>query len=189
MPGLGLAQNVGIGTTAPAERLDVNGNIQIPSTNEYKYDGAKTGYVSVPPAAFGFAPLSATAAFLSGGTTGAFRYVLGGTTGNAAFLLAPIYLPDGARITRYVLYVYDNDATYDVYGNIYRINLATNTINNLSSTNVTSGTPLTTTVSADLSSVVDNAVYAYYVRFVTSENSSNLRLHGARVTYTVTKVD
>lgn len=31
--------NVGIGTTSPANKLDVNGNINVPSTNFFRYDG------------------------------------------------------------------------------------------------------------------------------------------------------
>ncbi|QIX61911.1 hypothetical protein HER32_12245 [Hymenobacter sp. BT18] len=189
VPALGMAQNVGIGTTTPAERLEVSGNIQIPAANDFKYDGERVGYVSVPAIAFTYAPFGSTTAYLTGTTTGTYRYVAGGSYGNSAHLFAPVYLPNGARITRYTVYVYDNDASYELYGNLYRINLATNVITNIGSTSLTNGTPLNTTILADVSSVVDNAVYAYYVRFNTVENASSLRLLGARITYAVMKVE
>jgi len=48
----GSSGNVGVGTTTPSEKLEVQGNITIPPTMSYKYTGNKTITVSYPAASF-----------------------------------------------------------------------------------------------------------------------------------------
>lgn len=188
-PALALAQNVGIGTTTPAERLEVTGNVQIPGTSDYKYGTAKTCYKQVPPVAFTYVPTGFSTAFLVGPAAGESRYLIEGNTGVAGFLVAPLDLPDDAVVTQVVLYVYDNSSSYDVFGNLYQIITTSSNVINLAQTGTTSGTPGGTSLSVSLNAVVDNATSAYYLRFNTYENTSLLRIRGARITYTVLKAD
>jgi hypothetical protein len=103
-------------------------------------------------------------------------------------MVAPVNLPDGATITGLSVYVFDNDTTYDVSASLYQTN-ATSTVLNVGTTNSSSGAPGYVTLTATANSVVDNSHYSYYIRFVTVENNTALRIHGAKVTYTVSKAD
>ncbi len=183
---------VGIGTLAPSERLEVVGNVEIPPTNRYRYAGAKVEYKSIPAAAFTYTPGLTTTGYMGGFGSGNARWVFGGTTGTTTYFQAPLQLPDGANITNIEIYVWDNDATYEMYGELQRIALGATTVLTLATT-PTSGTAFASagviTLAAPAIATVDNQNYGYYLNIVTKENTNNMRIYGAQVIYTVDKVD
>jgi hypothetical protein len=185
----GRAQSVGIGTSAPTEALEVVGNVKIPAANDYRYATARTGYVSLPAVAF----TPAGTGQLAGSASGGFgRWISNGTVGTTAYLYAPVSLPDGAVVRNFSLYVLDNDDTYNVSGGLYRTGIVPSAASStLGTTAATAGRPglVSLGLPAPISEVVDNSRYAYFVRFATSEANLNLVIVGARVEYTVTRVD
>src|ERR1043165_1993857 len=186
--------NVGIGSTTPSQKLEVNGNIAIPGTGSYMYSTAKTKYLSIPSSAFVLESVqlvSGNGISLAGYGSGQARWVQGGSTTTDAFLFAPVYLPDGAIITALAIYAYDATTTDEVYAELYGVangSIASPTA--IASTN-TSGAAFNTgaiTLNAtSLNLTVDNNANSYYLRFKTKEANNNLRLYSAKITYTVTK--
>lgn len=180
--------NVGIGSINPSSKLEVVGDVEIPSANNYTYSTAKTNYVSLSPNAF--TSLSTTAT-LTGPATGNSRYFLTGSTGALDYLYADVQLPHGAVVTEVAANVLDSDVTYDVDVDFVRKNLGGSTIIGvLATTASTTGSGGAQSIStAPLSITIDNSSFAYYLTFNTRQNTSNLRIMGVRITYTVTQAD
>ena len=184
--------NVGIGTNAPSERLEVLGNVEIPATNDYKYASAKTQYYSVPGAAFFLENSSACDRAMIGGNI----YTTGGSPATVAYFTAPVYLPHGATVTSVTFYVVDNDATYNTQnGQLWRNDASTFTSYGNSSNMATTAAPgnsaniQASTTSTITNPVIDNQNYTYWLRWGTQQANSNLRLAKVVITYTVTKAD
>ncbi len=98
--------NVGIGTTNPSEKMQVNGNVK---ANSFEYTSSKTFYYSIPPSGF-ISPVHSTVSpgnpsyefFESNGD-----YTLYTNGANYQFV-APVYLPDNATVTGLTVYGIDN---------------------------------------------------------------------------------
>lgn len=185
------AGNVGIGTTAPSEKLEVAGNIEIPATNDYKYSTPKTQIVSVNGAAFAISAALSTSSIVMGNTTYGYGVTLtGGTTGTTRRLVAPVNLPDGAIVTKMDAVILDNSATYTQVVYLYRIDDSPNntplaTINTTNS--ATAQTLSTTTIS---NATINNANYSYYLVYQLQENApTTMALYTVRITYTVANAD
>lgn len=185
--------NVGVGTTVPSQKFEVNGNIAIPAANSYAYTTAKTKYLSLPAAAFNLQSVllvSGSNITLGGYNTGQARWVQGGTAGTEAYLFAPVYLPDGANITAIQAYVYDGSSTDEVSLELHSLANGANTPQSLTQTN-SSGAGFAsgaTTVSVSgVNLTIDNSANLYYLRYKTKEATNLLRLYSVKITYTVTK--
>ncbi|MEP7110151.1 MAG: hypothetical protein ABI760_19300 [Ferruginibacter sp.] len=97
--------NVGIGTSTPAEKLVVAGNIE---ANSFKYASPKILYYSVNEAAF--RPRNTSETAISGlGNGGAYI-----TNGTFYGLAAPVNLPQGAKIIQITIHFYDASATQNL---------------------------------------------------------------------------
>jgi hypothetical protein len=185
--------NVGIGTTvAPTTAmLKVEGDVEIPAANDYSYTTAKTDYFSISSAGFNASPGAATN--LDGFDSGNSRWFVGGTAGLAEFMYAPVHLPNGAIVTQVDFYVDDADATYQVIGRLDRHAFGGTVITNLATT-VGSGAAFATgaatlTDNTIVNATIDNSLYSYFLRFETVQANANLKIYGAKITYTVLKVD
>ena len=192
--------NVGIGSNNPTEELDVEGDIII--DNDYKYESAKTHYISVPAAAFTGPATSQTNGSVSsdwpktsGEAVGRSRWMGDGTGSQENVMVAPVYFPDGAVVTEVKFYVVDQDNAKQVYGRLSRrahtelsavTNMATTPVTGTTSTSSAMRTLTDNTIS---SATIDNSGYTYWLKFHTYEKNYNLRIYGARIKYTVLKAD
>lgn len=187
--------NVGIGLTAPTEKLSVAGNVIIPGTNEYLYTSAKTKQFSMPAVAFRTeAPTNYECTFLSG-----CMYPSGTTPGTATYFLAPVYLPDGATVTTLDAYVVDNDANYNISGVWLWQQPGTvgSTYGNpviMANTGASAGVStviqkLTTTTITN--PIINNNLNSYYVRVGLAQSTTvgDIRLAKVVITYTINKAD
>lgn len=176
--------NVGIGTSTPSEKLEVVGNIEIPAANDYMYASAKTNYSSISPVAF--IPESST--YFRNSVSG-YVHLSGGTFPSTGEIHAPVYLPNGAYITEIRFYLYDNDATYDfIYLQLFRYTM-TSGASSFSSVTIPTGTYALSSYATTPNWTVDNSIYQYMLRIGLPQNSTNHRIYGVRITYTVTNAD
>jgi hypothetical protein len=184
--------NVGVGSSSPSEKLDVEGSIQV--DGDLKYESAKTRYYSVSHAAFDLEE--------KGGSyerrTGDFSeseikrvQVGGGILNTRARLVAPINLPHGATITELDAHVFDNLASYDVTIRLVKQSFSGSDSQASIAMASTSGNPgLTHIVDNTVHEpVVDNKNYSYNLQFDTSENTTMVAMYNVRITYTVTEAD
>ncbi len=185
--------NVGIGQIATSQKLEVNGNVSVPSTANYQYASPKTKYLSLSSSAFALQNsflLSNTGVLLAGFGTGQARWVQGGVAGTDAFLFSNLSLPDGATISSIDLFAYDASATEEMGAELYSLQNGNTTPQLLSGT-TTSGIPfnggVVTLSAVGINQVIDNAANSYYLRIKTKEASNLLRLYSVKITYTVTR--
>lgn len=179
--------DVGIGNTAPAEKLDVEGSIQV--DGDYTYESVKTYHYVMTPA--DFVPTFNTAGRYADGTsTGNAKWMEGGTAGVSGYFYGGIHLPDGATITNIELFYSDNDASQEISALVRRYDLTANNLTTIGSgsSGVANSGGLGSFNMA-MTHVVDNARYGYYIAIETDQNNSNLWLRGAQVKYTVTKAE
>jgi hypothetical protein len=186
--------NIGVGTTSPAEQLDIaSGNVRIAAANDYKYASAKTHYYSVPSYEFSVEGTTYARASIGGDI-----YLGTGTATTVGYLDAPVHLPDGATVTSVTFSVVDNDGTYNLQpGQLWRVDGSTSTSYGNSVQMATIPTPASTnstlvqtcTTSTITSPVIDNQNYSYYLRWGTQQANANMRLVKVYITYTVTKAD
>ena len=192
--------SVGIGVTAPVEKLEVNGNVQIDgTTSEYKYGTTRTRYLSVPSKAF----IPESGNLFAANSIGGQIYAVATNTlplGYTTYFVAPVYLPDGAVVTNLDAYVVDEDATYNIsLAQLWRststVGTAYGNATTMAQTSATTGSNSNIQLLSDNSvntPVIDNQNYLYYVRFggsYTGATPQNIRLSRFVITYTVDKAD
>jgi len=114
--------NVGIGTSTPTEKLDVDGNLKVSQnllaknvaatfveTDEFRYKSPQTRTVMIPATAFvssspGSYPLG-TFFYTPNSSTRipVAVYLAGGSPGTPGYIVAPVSLPESCRITSLTL--------------------------------------------------------------------------------------
>jgi hypothetical protein len=182
--------NVGIGIPTPTARLHVVGPVNL--DGNVNHTGQITlGSVPIIPATQRILSIPAVA-FVP--VTGSFQYQVhwGGTrglvTGDVVNFTAPLELPHGAHVTGVTLYVYDNDPNQDIHMGLFSRDYQ-----------ATSGTLLGEVISSGNSNIVqelniisqftinnDLKTYALTASYTVGANPLNMRIMGARITYTVT---
>jgi hypothetical protein len=179
-----IQNNLGIGVTAPSEKLDISGNAEV--TGEYKYASAKTHYYSVGA---NLLP-NTTNATLYLYPSGNYTYFNSGTAGTTYYATANVNLPDGAIITKFDVWLYDNDGTENASASLLYQTHGVNSSSSVTSLTTSVNNSVAQQVSSGaLSHTVDNSSYAYKIRFDGQGSNSNIRFYSARITYTVTKAD
>jgi hypothetical protein len=186
--------NVGIGSSNPSEKLDVEGSIQI--DGDLTYETVKTRYLMVSHAAFDLEVEGGSYEERIGDNLDPEVkriQVEGGVLNDLARLVAPLNLPHGATITELNALVFDNLASYDVTIRLVKQDFSGPSPSSQTSIAMasTSGTPGLTHIIDDTvhEPVVDNENYCYNLQFDTSENTSFLSLYVVRITYTVSAAD
>tara|TARA_Y100001980_G_C14556802_1_gene350518 strand:+ start:4792 stop:6183 length:1392 start_codon:yes stop_codon:yes gene_type:complete len=186
--------NVGIGTINPPEKLSVSGNIASSDTvkaDVFAYNSEKIKYYSISPREFreyqvNHNPTSTATSFPY--ITGFYYlYGTGGTIGSSVIdLLAPVHLPQGAIIKDISVYLYDNDATYNIYGSyLYGVQLS----NGSAIISPSIGSPTTESTSVQemtyigLNHVVDNSANSYWLYVYMPNAGIGLRIYGAKISY------
>ncbi len=137
--------------------------------------------VVVPGAAFRSDGHTSTTVFFSfsGG------YIRGNTSG---CVMAPVYLPNYARINSIFASIYDNDATNNVWLDFYRLDNYTGTAELIGTVNSTGNSTTIQTPYDYLSSnnLVDYPTYSYYV--ATCMASADHRIYSVRVYFALNRV-
>ncbi len=155
------AQNVGIGTNNPSEKLQVVGNVKADS---FKYAAPRTTYYSIPGAAFR-AERSMDTCLISNGSGGA--YMLSYLSGKR--MIAPVQLPHKTAIKSMTVYAIDWSSADDLEIVFWRKTITGPYFPDNMGTIITSGASsavIPYTVPIDFfanNNVVDNTVYTYYI--------------------------
>ena len=170
--------------------LSTSGNIT--TSGDFNYNFAKTKYVTVSHAAFDMA-MTTTSAHTHYSLSGSSTFIVrtqGGSSLTDCYLSAPIYIPDGAIVTRMDAFMYDGNSTYDVTLKLIRQtwNSSTKTVMAEVSTSGNSGQQTISDTSI-LNNTIDMSGYAYFLFFETKEATTFLGLYNVKITYTVTQAD
>ena len=195
--------NVGIGSSVPAEKLDVEGSIE--ADGEYTYEATKTRVISIPINALNQKKNEASSATsylvhesYVGGYYGesAYCYFKGGSSTKQAVATASVYLPEGAVVNELKVKWFDQNTSYNASLSLERISFSS--INNeqmaIVSTagNAISTSGLVTGIDNTIANAtISNSGYSYYVKMLSREASSTGNMGFAKIviTYSVTKAD
>ncbi len=155
------AQNVGIGTINPTEKLEVTGNVKADSL---KYTIPRTTYYSIPGASFR-AERSTDTFFISVSSGGA--YMVSDLIGKR--MIAPVQLPNKAVMQTMTVHAIDW-STFDdlvvvfyrklISDNFFASNIASLYSSGASGASIAYATPVD---SYAASNVIDNTLYTYYI--------------------------
>jgi hypothetical protein len=165
-----INDSVGIGTNTPTKKFEVIGDGHIHGNLSWL---GKTGYVSVPAAAFDI-----------GGDYGSYINNGNAVWGTIGFL-APVYLPHGATVTKVTFFWMDDNALDEG-----RLSLTQSYMNGAGgnmATLYTSGdspasdSSFTESIS---NSTIDNTTNAYFLHF---HPYTDIELHGVKIEYTFTE--
>ncbi|MEL7145921.1 MAG: hypothetical protein AAFO69_06105 [Bacteroidota bacterium] len=192
------SSNIGIGITNPTEQLEVAGNVEIPAASDYQYASAKTKEQAYHPTEFRhFKFPGSTAELVVFNAVNLYTYYEG-SSGSQQTSGVPVKLPDGAQVTQVDAWVLDNDGTstsHFVRVRLVRSPTGVATSSETMATLETDGITANPTVeqltqTSIFNRTIDNANYSYRLIFTSIVSStSDLQLHGAKITYTVSKVD
>ncbi|MEZ4652984.1 MAG: hypothetical protein R3E12_05070 [Candidatus Eisenbacteria bacterium] len=183
--------NVGIGTTNPASKLDVQGDTRVSGTL-----AVNSGQISLPATtrsyilhAYDFRPK------VPGTSVGSFYFEDDGLHDRSglsaqgyADYVACVHLPDGATIIAMELWGHDGWASRDMTCTIGRTNVSAGTLEmGTIVTNVGSGPAWQTT--SILFPTVDNDTHAYWIRARLSGSGGSLEhiLTAVRIIYQITQ--
>lgn len=189
--------NFGIGTTTPAERLDVNGNARV--TGDLVVDG-KISSSGTKSLVVGAAEVIAQPnSDLNIHYAGLYAYINSSSgTGYPSYMHIPLkHIPDDAYVTGISCTIYDNSTTAQMAFGVFKLNTAgsSNTLVNWcysgSSGGCTSNIAYASTSVNTLSPTVtpftiDRSNYSYNIAVWTSTGAcgSNCKLHSCKITYT-----
>jgi hypothetical protein len=182
-----MGGSVGIGTTSPTTPLDVSGDVK--TSGEYKYASPKTYYLNIPPAAF--------TPFYEGGATENI-YINEGSNirllnSNHINIVCPINLPQGATITEFRCFVYDDSPVDNmVFGAILWQRLVFSTSQEaMAETNfISTGVNYSIQSCFDntiLGPTIDNQNFQYHISVGISVtgNTNYIQFFGCRIVYTM----
>jgi len=175
-----IAGNVGIGETNPSAKLEVFGDVKVNGiihTTKVSYSSPRTHYLSIPAEAF--IPDRNVDYYNLGGMRGAFI-----VTGEAE-MVAPVQLPQGAKITRFQVFFVDNSSS-DLRVSLKYVSLVTSHIFTIAEVN-SSEVRDYDSESKTSNHIVDNARGCYSVRaYSNSWDGNQCRIVGAVITYELT---
>jgi len=169
--------NVGIGKTDQSANLEVVGDVKVNGiidTTKVSYSSPRTHYLSIPVEAF--VPDRNIDYYNLGGTGGAYI-----ETGKAA-MVAPVQLPQGAKITIFQVFFVDSSAS-DLVVSLRYFSLATGNAHTVATVD-SSGVRDYGSASRTVSHTVDNFRGCYAVRvYSPSWDGTQCRIMGVKITY------
>lgn len=178
-------QRVGIGTSAPEEKLHVNGIVK---ADELKYTSPRISYYGIGTPDF----TSRDGDYTISREVGAGYASIDQNDPVGLGMVAPIHLPHGSKITQIQIVGRDVSATSDL-----SISIVTRAYSTLSTfawvTQASSGAPGNFTINHTLSSplLVENDLNYYMIQVsgTVGWNATQLGIYGVRLTYSVEKAD
>ena len=179
--------DVGIGTTTPSSKLDVNGDV---TASNYKYSSAKTRYLTIGETDFRLAQTS-SAHIYSSFSTGGVGIIESSNGVNA--LVTPVYLPQGATVSSVDVYYVDNSFSNMTF--TFGSRSLTGTASTISTfaTNSISSIVNSTSMSGVSGTQIDNEYNSYYLRIYSngwpSGTSKTMDIKTVKITYTVSETD
>jgi hypothetical protein len=170
---------VGIGTTDPSQKLDVNGNAHVEGNLTWQ---TKTGYVSI--AGNSFTPRSHLAKY--------HKYYYGIKEGEdidiICYFFAPVQLPHGATVTKLTFYWSDGDPDYDVHLNLRKLHMTDNYTLMASASSTGSGYDGSSYDDSISDATIDNSQFCYSLYlFWDSGLADYIIAYGAIIEYTFTE--
>jgi hypothetical protein len=182
------ADLIGIGTSTPSERLDVDNGGSIEVDGEYTYETAKIRYRGVAASAFNAESGLDESSYLS--PSGNYFYFNAGAAGSIGRASAQIDLPDGAVVTDMTAYLYDNDGTYAAsLALLFQAYAGTTSSGTAFSVTTTVQSGAVQTLNDTGTLAIDNSANVYKLRFDGIQSNSNIRIYNVRITYTVVEAD
>jgi hypothetical protein len=178
-----FAQNVGIGTVSPSEKMEVVGNVK---ADNFMYSTTKTFFHTF--SGFNFRAENSTDTVLVGIGAGEITMQ---TNLVGKKIVAPVQLPDGATLVNLKAYINDFSNTVDLRVVLYRKTLVDNFFATSYGSVISSGgADLGLYQSSIFSNVIDNSLYTYYLS-VGSSNATipfpgNIYLRAVIIEYTKT---
>jgi len=173
--------DVGVGTLAPAEKLHVNGKVK---TDEVVYTSPRSHYCAISGDEFLPRTNSGSTYRRAYGNSGAYMY-----SGSENMMTAQAHLPDGASVTEFKVFFYDN--------HIY--NLSADLLKNWFSSGYTTMAEVDSSGISEYGNKIDTSITIPTVNLSTgtydvhvsatdwSSAGSDLRIMGALITYTITE--
>jgi hypothetical protein len=185
--------NVGIGTNSPDEELEVVGDIL--ASGDYTYSSAKTHYLNLPACEFQRARSYDDIDY----HLDSLGYGCITIGGEFTELCSPIHLPDGATVTEFRVYYYDDHSVADMgigaslrARTLYQTTVPTAMA---SVTDTTSGSVAAVVSSYDNTidiPVINNSSYQYYIWIILTQtfpSCPDMRFYGCKIKYTVDTVN
>lgn len=160
----------------------MSGYLYVP---ELRYNTPRTHYYMV--GSENFVPWTNVGYWNGGGTGGAYVTASSG----AYAMVAPVHLPDGAIVTRFTAYYYDNSSSYNMTVTLYR-QAMTSSYSQLAEVSTSGYSTLyrNATDTSISNATINNGSYAYHVKaYCNPWHGSNIRLKGARISYTISEAD
>ncbi|KPL20029.1 MAG: hypothetical protein AMJ92_00905 [candidate division Zixibacteria bacterium SM23_81] len=187
--------SVGIGITSPDEELDVSGDARV--SGAYRYSTTKTHYLNMPACEFQQADAGDDDYYVL--HEWGCGFVFGDALPYVTTLYSPVHLPDGATVTEFRVYYYDNEAGEDIDVNarlVRRHNYESMLTTQMAQiTLTTSGSSTSVQSSSDNtidSPTIDNSPYQYLVSVFWDQHNTesfNMRFFGCKITYTIDKLN
>ena len=176
--------NVGVGTSSPSEKLDVEGSVEI--DGNYTYEAEKTRYYSLSSHHF-------TSNYPTVGLRRSnARYIYFSTGSGIAVASAGINLPDGAVVTSVTAYLLDNDPgdRTILYLRWYKHDDTFGTMASCATTDAeSSAAQFIRTDNTIEDATINNSTTTYYLDWFGSASNSLIKLQSVRIAYTVSKAD
>jgi len=177
-----VVTNSGKLVLAPATNIDCNAK-EIQNCSAFKYNSAKTGYISVHPSAF--LVNADTSDYIIDEISIKLRVSL-----DAHYLYTPIIFDDGVTIKRLTFNYYNNDADASCSLSLKRLNFTTRTITNIQTVTGSYCGGWGGITEIELSHIINNELHCYFLELLLDPDASvdDVKSGGVRIKYETTEV-